>query len=98
MIHLALISAGFGLTVVSVALDLSHRCRRHHADGLRAVGNALISLGNLPDYPVAAVITGAVAAWCAHRWWHGGGGDGTRRGLRDLRRRFTAVRRTAPVA
>jgi threonine/homoserine/homoserine lactone efflux protein len=36
-------------------------------------------------------------AYFAYQWWKGGGGDGTKRRLRKLRR-FLPVRRTAPAA
>lgn len=36
---------------------------------------------------------GAVNAWI---WWHGGGGDDTKRRLKSWARRFQGVRRTAP--
>ena len=38
----------------------------------------------------------ALGAWSAWSWWHGGGGDGTRRRLKSWARRFQGVRRTAP--
>lgn len=46
--------------------------------------------------PVWAAADAALTAYWIHRWWNNGGGDGTRRRLRDLRRRFEGVRRTAP--
>jgi hypothetical protein len=39
-----------------------------------------------------------IAAWSAWAWWHGGGGDGTKRRLKSWARRFQGVRRTAPSA
>ncbi|MEV4440429.1 hypothetical protein AB0K09_15670 [Streptomyces sp. NPDC049577] len=95
--HLVLLSSGLGFATAAFFLDLTQRSRRRNADGLYTLGNALICMANLPDNPVGAVISGAAAAWTAHRWWNNGGGNGTRRRLRNLQRRFTATRRTAPV-
>ena len=40
-----------------------------------------------------AAVAAALSAWA---WWHGGGGDGTRRRLKLWAGRFRGVRRTAP--
>jgi CHASE2 domain-containing sensor protein len=66
--------------------------------GLMAIANAV----NL----IAAILTGrtglasylagafALSVWM---WWNSGGGDGTKRRLRSLDRKFQGVRRTAPA-
>lgn len=48
------------------------------------------------DWHVAASIGASSTALSAWLWWHGGGGDGTRRRLKSWARRFQGVRRTAP--
>lgn len=48
------------------------------------------------DWHVASSIGAASTALSAWSWWHGGGGDGTRRRLKSWARRFQGVRRTAP--
>lgn len=46
---------------------------------------------------VPAVIWTVHAVLWTWVWWNSGGGDGTRRRLRQLASRFQPVRRTAPV-
>ncbi|MET8681982.1 hypothetical protein ABZW18_31500 [Streptomyces sp. NPDC004647] len=84
--------------LVSVAAVVAGRCRFPAFYGGIAITCALCTLDALRTGDTAtAVTTGAVCAWCAYLWWHGGGGDGTRRRLRTWRSRFHAVRRTAPA-
>ncbi|MEU3683730.1 hypothetical protein AB0E99_22720 [Streptomyces sp. NPDC030592] len=63
-----------------------------------SLGNAACLVAELlsDNRVMAGFSTGAVAVgvWM---WWISGGGDGTRRRLRDLARRFQGVRRTAPA-
>ncbi len=67
--------------------------------GVFAVANAVaIVIGVRKGEHFGAGLNGAVCVWCAWAWWHGGGGDGTRRRLRSLGRAFRGVRRTAPSA
>ena len=69
------------------------------ADGLSALGFALIAIGRSGEGTVPVVVNSAVAVYFAYHWWNGSdGGGGTRRRLRDSARRFTATRRTGPVS
>ncbi|MDI9836230.1 hypothetical protein [Streptomyces sp. KAU_LT] len=45
-----------------------------------------------------AAADAAVLALSLWSWWNNGGGDGTRRRLRQWARRFQGVRRTAPAS
>ncbi|MFF0597853.1 hypothetical protein [Streptomyces antibioticus] len=89
-----------GMTVALLAFAgvLSRRLTDRQADGLLGVGNGLCGWDAIRSgvWPVA-LVNGAVCAVCLWRWWSGGGGDGTRRRLRRLARRFQGVRRTAPA-
>ncbi|MBB5118711.1 hypothetical protein AF335_06165 [Streptomyces eurocidicus] len=80
MIHILLITTGLALTVSALAAETLLRPWRH-TDALCGIGNALVSIANIPDDPFLATLCGAVAALCAHRWWNNGGGNGTRRRL-----------------
>lgn len=95
---IALMIAALGLIGVSQLAVLAGRIKPVTFHALSAVGFgalAVISIGE--GYYLAAWIHAALTAWHAHFWWHGGGGDGTKRRLRSLGRRFAPVRRTAPV-
>lgn len=90
-------AAGAALILVAVAGVLTHRVVTGTADGLSALGFALIAVGRIGDAPGSAVLNSALAAYFAYRWWNGqDGDDGPRRRLRRYLRRFTAVRRAAP--
>lgn len=89
---------GLGLTAVAIAGVLARRLRPHQGDALMAIAFVLWGLDDFrTGHPVFALIDAAGCAFYAHGWWHGGGGDGPRRRLRQLRRRFRAIRRTAPT-
>lgn len=69
------------------------------AFGAVALGNGLACLGSvLAGRTMMAGLSAGAAALMLWLWWNRGGGDGTRRRLRTLRRQFTGVRRTAPAA
>ena len=98
MIDIVLSWLGTGLLVGSVLARCARLIREHQACGIRAVAFGLYSIAEIHENePLLAALSAALCAWDAHDWWRGGGGDGTRRRLRSLRRRFTAVRRTAPA-
>lgn len=62
-----------------------------------SLGNAACLVAEiLSDSKVMAGFSASAVAVGAWMWWNSGGGDGTRRLLRDLARRFRGVRRTAP--
>lgn len=85
-----------GLLVADFLLWL--RLPRRQADGWTAVVAGLCALvyGLLGFAFLSRYCTFccAVSAWA---WWRHGGGDGTKRRLRALRKRFAGVRRTAPA-
>lgn len=85
--------------IVGVVCLLSRRVPLWRTCGVLAVANGAALPGE--------VASGDFVGSCGHCvlcaalgavWWHGGGGDGTRRRLRALRRLFRGVRRTAPAA
>ena len=89
--------AAIALTAVGIAGLVTGRLATHHIDGILAVANGLFSIAAISRGSLGwAVFSGAACAVGAYRWWHGGGGDGTRRRLREAVRGFAAVRRTAP--
>ncbi|MFJ4418241.1 hypothetical protein [Streptomyces sp. NPDC088925] len=99
MIALALNSAGIGLLVIGLAAQLTHRVQEYAARGLLALGCGASTLaGALNGGSIWTYLNAALTAWHAYAWWTGGGGDNTRRRLRETARRFTPVRRTAPAA
>jgi hypothetical protein len=49
------------------------------------------------EWTLVGYLNAASTALHAWAWWHGGGGDGTRRRLKKWGRRFQGVRRTAPT-
>jgi len=94
-----------GLGLASVTLGFAAlagmilgRVRQRTVDGWFAIANALFAVtDSMSGNHAMTAYNSGICAWCAHRWWTGGGGDGTRRRLRSLRRRFSPVRRTAPA-
>lgn len=89
---------GLGVALFAVAGCLTGRVSSARIDFLFGVANGLYALqGVRGGHWLGAVISGAFSAYCFYAWWHGGGGDHTRRRLRQLRRRFEGVRRTAPA-
>lgn len=98
MIAAVFLSIGLAATAVGCAgLFCGWGARRFHgcmaiADGSLAVFNALAG-ERLPT-----CVASALCAYAAWRWWHSGGGDGAKRRLKAWARKFTGVRRTAPVA
>jgi hypothetical protein len=90
---------GAALCVVAFATQLTGRLAGHRALGLVALGNLATAIDALRAHDqVVVAVNGGVAAMAAWAWWKGGGGDGTKRRLRELGRRFQGVRRTAPMA
>lgn len=96
MISSVLDSAALVLLVCGAAAMISRRVKLHTAQGILATVNALLMIARIIDHSVGWALWNAwLCGWFTYLWWHGGG-DGTRRRLRSLRRRFTGVRRTAP--
>ncbi|MYR93068.1 MULTISPECIES: hypothetical protein [unclassified Streptomyces] len=64
-----------------------------------AVASALLTIWRIAadQEPSTTIIQAVGTAIYAYLWWHNGGGNDTRRRLREAARPFKAVRRTAPV-
>ena len=90
-------AAGYVLLAVGWAGTLTRRLSPRAADAVFFLMSAcfLVSDAARGDR-IAASVQAAFCAVFAYFWWHRGGGDGTRRRLRSLRRKFSGVRRTAP--
>lgn len=51
----------------------------------------------LPPDTTRALVDGALTTYNAWCWWNSGGGDGTKRRLKQWAAKFRGVRRTAPA-
>ena len=86
-----------GLAGAAFAGVILGRISQTTANAVWAVANFLAGIAFvLNSEPFWACWCAGIAAWCAHGWWTGGGGDGTRRRLKSWARRFQGIRRTAP--
>ncbi|MGQ5606200.1 hypothetical protein [Streptomyces sp. EKS3.2] len=84
-----------GSAIIAYALGRICRCKLWA--GL-TLGNAVNLIANvIADNRTMAGLCAGAAALSLWMWWNGCGGDGTRRRLRKLARRFRGVRRTAPA-
>lgn len=91
-----LTAIGLGIVLFTVAGVLTDRLPFGTADGLTALGFALIAVGRMDESSLSAVVNSAVAAHFAYRWWNGRGGlGGPRRRLRTNLRRFGGRHRNA---
>lgn len=64
---------------------------------IAGIGESLLTLWAIHQgMHFYAALYAACGAVNFYVWWHRGGGDGTKRRLRSLVRKFTPVRRTAP--
>lgn len=95
---------GVGLLAISVALrGMALSVARLKGKGNRS-SPALMALGsalNLPESvlhhsTVYTAMNVAVMIWYGMDWWRNGGGDGTKRRLKKVAKKFEGVRRTAP--
>lgn len=85
------------ITLVNLLL-LSGRISNETASGWMAILSAAGGVGSaIAGWTRNVYLHAAFTAWMAWAWWHGGGGDGTRRRLKSWARRFQGVRRTAPA-
>lgn len=92
-----LVSAALAIFLCALAALLTHRIKTKTYNGATAIANGMCTLSNALDGERgAASLSAGCTALCAYLWWRDGGGDGTRRRLRSLRRKFSGVRRTAP--
>jgi len=90
--------AAIAVLVFSHAAWITGRIRSHESAGLDAIGEGMLSIVAIrAGEHFWAVWFAALCVLSARTWWRGGGGDGTKRRLRSLRRAFQGVRRTAPV-
>ena len=88
---------GMAIWFAAVFARAFGRIAYHQASGFYAAAYGLWSLNDIRiGAHIAAVVSAAMCAFFAYGWWRGGGGDGTKRRLRALRRKFSDVRRTAP--
>lgn len=91
--------AGTAIMVLVLAARMSRWISDTAAYGLVALSQIAVCLGGfVTGNTVAASISGAAAGYLAWRWWSGGGGDATKRHIRQWIERFRGVRRTAPVS
>jgi hypothetical protein len=95
-IAITFLTAGW-LALIAFAVLLG-RTSRNTTWALVAAANACFFAGNLAiGNKISSAVTAATLALSLWHWWNSGGGDGTKRRLRDWKRRFEGVRRTAPV-
>ena len=95
--HLAFLTVGNIIVWSALLACFLGRLSRPQCSGIVALGCIPFVVGFALDGATsvasAFAALGAINAW---GWWHGGGGDGTRRRLKSWARRFQGVRRTAP--
>lgn len=78
-----------------IAADRGMRATPYY--GIAALSTAAASVFMaLADMRLWSYVAAATAAVNAYQWWRSGGGDGTRRRLKQWAGRFHGVRRTAP--
>jgi hypothetical protein len=97
MLPLVLVFTGWGFLIPAVAGFATGRLSRVHSTGLLVIANTLFGVGNaMSGESLWVCVNAAAAALSAWSWWNSGGGDGTKRRLKQWGRRFQGVRRTAP--
>lgn len=93
-----LLALAAGLFVIALAAQLTRRLPAYRVHGLFAVAYFLSAAQDMQDgstwMACCSASAGALFAWL---WWHGGGGNDTKRKLRKARAKFVPTRRTAPV-
>jgi hypothetical protein len=91
----ALATTVLTLIACSTLALFTHRITLRTYQGLLAIANTLLAAGwaHRGD-PLIAGVHAALAAIQAWLWWNSGGGNGTRRRLKTLKRRFIGTRRT----
>lgn len=70
----------------------------NHCGAMAVLGAVGIVACAFFEWSLNGYLMAASTALHAWSWWHGGGGDGTRRRFKSWARRFQGVRRTAPAA
>ncbi|MGW1961757.1 hypothetical protein ACWCPD_15945 [Streptomyces sp. NPDC001935] len=94
-----LVAVGSAFAVLAVAGRLTGRLSSHQFYALTAAELGLYAISDIRrgDY-LMALWNSAGCAYLAWHWWNGGGGDDTKRRLREWGRKFQGTRRTAPSA
>ena len=70
----------------------------HWSNFVMGLSNTGWAIGSIIRHDEAmAAFSAAVAAISFWLWWYKGGGDGTKRRLREALKKFFPVRRTAPA-
>ncbi|MEV8124814.1 hypothetical protein AB0P07_11975 [Streptomyces sp. NPDC085944] len=96
IMSLALAAVGALLIGTAVIAFATGRIQRRQLWAGLALGNVSYLIANVLDgHTITAGFSAGGVALCVWMWWISG--DGTRRRLRDLARRFQGVRRTAPA-
>ena len=97
MLATSLIIAYLCLIVPLQFLFLAGRITAVQYSGVMAILSAASTVVcAVAGWTGAGSFSAAATALHTWNWWHGGGGDGTKRRLRSWARRFQGVRRTAP--
>lgn len=87
-----------GVWVSAAALFATGRIVKKHYALIMASGWTVNTLASVLEHlHFWAYFSAAFAAWELYVWWSNGGGDDTKKRLRKLKRKFTPVRRMAPV-
>jgi hypothetical protein len=95
-VTLALSITGISLLLAAFAAHLAHRIPDRTYYGIAALASLLMLAASVAERQhVSAGLNAATTALFVWLWWTRGGGDRTRRRLRDAARRFTPRRRTA---
>lgn len=97
MIAISIALAGWGFLLPAFLGVSCGRISKTQFYGWACIANVFFTTGvALSGARFMAPFNVAVASWCAWVWWRDGGGDGTRRRLKEWASRFQGVRRTAP--
>lgn len=91
------LASGIAFCACGIALPVMPQYRQPRLL-LLATANALMAVANFLIHDPLGALPAAMCAYCLWLWWRNGGGDGTKRRLRELREKFTPARRTAPAA
>jgi hypothetical protein len=96
--YVPLFTTGMGIVVLALACRMIGWISVTTTYGLLAVSQIAVCVaGFVTGNTVAVSISGAAAGYLAWQWWNGGGGDKTKRRIRQFAGQFNGVRRTAPV-
>ncbi|GAB2331778.1 hypothetical protein [Streptomyces variabilis] len=85
------------LTLIASFALISRTSHKTTSARLIAATSCFLIANTTGGHTSGSILSAAALALALWHWWNGGGGDGTKRRLRNWRRRFEGVRRTAPV-